>query len=209
MSRPPRRGINTGCLEGRRILVATGGGSISIYRVPDIIREMRREGGAKVKVAMGGKASQALISHEVFRWASGNDVITEVSGRLEHISDVEGSDALVLMPASFDTIGKCANGIADEVQPLMFSNAVGSGVPVLFVPAMHQGMFRSPALRRNTDILRSMGALFVEPVVEEGKAKLAGPAEVIDAVARALAGQRGGGRYLVVSGRGGEEVIDQ
>ncbi len=70
-------------LEGYTVVLALCG-SISIYRIPDLVRNLRRE-GAEVITGMSFNAAQ-FISPEVMKWASENSVITRISGELEHIN---------------------------------------------------------------------------------------------------------------------------
>ena len=140
-------------LNGKTVVVGTGA-SISIYRVPDLVRDLRRE-GADVVVIMTAN-SQELINPEVMRWASENQVITKITGKIEHISLFQTdpkNTAFLVSPASYDLIGKMANGISDDPVSLSFSFAHGNGNPVVIAPAMHKAMMTNPI---NADNLRKL-----------------------------------------------------
>ena len=188
-------------LSGKTVIVGTGA-SISVYRIPDLIRDLRRE-GASVSVIMT-KNSQDMISPKVMEWASENPVVTEISGRIEHISLFQhdpGNTSFLVSPASYDLIGKMANGISDDTVSLSFSFALGNGNPVVIAPAMHKAMMETPMNRKNIETLESSGVLVVPPGMESDKAKLSGNDQVIDYVARSFYGKElRGKKILIVSG---------
>ncbi|MGP6239199.1 bifunctional phosphopantothenoylcysteine decarboxylase/phosphopantothenate--cysteine ligase CoaBC [Cuniculiplasma sp. SKW4] len=169
-------------LEGYRIFISVGG-SISSYRTPDIIRDLRRE-GAEVHCILS-PAAEKMIGAQALEWASGNVVIKELTGRMEHITFFENNDkrnVLLMCPATYNQIGKIANGIADGVAETFFSNAIGMDIPVVVVPAMHLEMFRNPVNSRNIDSLKQIGVKIVEPRIEDGKAKIMWSEEIIDTI---------------------------
>lgn len=188
-------------LKGKTVVVGTGA-SISIYRIPDLIRDLRRE-GASVTVVMT-QNSRDLISPKVMEWASENPVVAEISGKIEHISlfqhDPENTSLLV-SPASYDLIGKMANGISDDPVSLSFSFALGNGNPVVIAPAMHRAMMENPVNRKNIETLEKMGVITVPPGMESDKAKLSLNDQIIDYVARSFYGKElRGKKILILSG---------
>ncbi len=152
-----------------------------------------------------------MVSAELFRWASGNEVITEISGKLEHISLLEEdpeNTIMIVAPATFNTIGKMASGISDTPPSLFFSNAIGLKLPVVVSPVMHMGMMQNPFNMENIQRLKENGVTIMDPKVEDGKAKIQGSTEFIDYACRALSKQPlRGKRILILSGRS-EEGID-
>ncbi|WP_237265314.1 bifunctional phosphopantothenoylcysteine decarboxylase/phosphopantothenate--cysteine ligase CoaBC [Thermoplasma sp. Kam2015] len=194
-------------LEGYTVIVATSG-SISIYRIPDLVRDLRRE-GASVIVGMS-QSSAAMVSPEVMKWASEKDVVTEITGRIEHITlFTENPDKKILLiaPASYNTIGKMANGITDSIPSLFFSFAFGHGIKTVVAPAMHKSMMENPINLENVKKLRDLGVRFVEPIYDDEKAKLGSNASIVDEVCRAAHETLAGKRIMIISGRG-EEPID-
>ncbi len=185
-------------LEGYRIIMGIGG-SISAYRTPDIIRELKKK-GADVFPVLSGAASR-IIGEESLEWASGNIPITELTGQMEHITLMEydpEKTVLLICPATYNQIGKMANGIADAPVETIFANALGSGVRIVVVPAMHLEMFSNKILERNISVLREMGVMVMEPRLEDGKAKIMWPEEIVDAV---LSEKPNKSRILIVSGK--------
>jgi len=103
---------------------------------------------------------------------------------------------------------KVVGGIADDAVSLLVSCALGSGIPVVVAPAMHASMYSSPVVRDLMARLRSLGIVVVGPTVEEGKAKLAQPEDVLDAVIYATWPKPLSGRRYVVTAGPTRERID-
>lgn len=194
-------------LEGKKIVIGVTA-SISLYRVPDLVRDIVKQGGSVV-CAMSDSA-QKLISPEIFRWASGNDPVTVITGKVEHIalfSDPKNT-VLVIVPATYNTLGKLATGISDEIPSLMFAYAFGHGVPVIVAPAMHEDMLRNPVMVDNIRRLSSLGVRFISPRIEDEKAKISENVSIIDEIYRSFNhSSMEGKKALVISGRS-EEHID-
>lgn len=201
------KNIQWPALKSRRVIIGTSG-SISIYRIPDLIRDLKRH-GADVTVGMSG-SSEALVGKDVFKWASDNDPVLNISGDIEHIKLFgDGlNTALLLAPASYNLIGKIASGIADTVPSLFFAQAFGLNIPVIVAPAMHRGMLENSILAENMQKLRDLGILFVEPELDPEKARLSSQNNMLDHVYRAFYGNiLNGKKILIISGRT-EESID-
>ncbi|MEM0158698.1 MAG: flavoprotein [Thermoplasmataceae archaeon] len=197
-----------GFLSGKRVIVGATA-SISVYRLPDIIREIRRE-GAEVIVG-ASEESLELIGEKVLHWASENRVVNKISGDIEHINLFMGRSedtALLIAPATYNFIGKAASGIADDVPSLFFSFAFGNGNPVIVVPVMHEAMFSNSIFSRNLDKLRSAGVSIVPPHIAAGKAKISEPELVVDYVCRSLGKHPLAGKRSLVIGGSGSEPID-
>jgi len=199
------RSSRSNLLRGKRIVLALTGG-ISIYRVPDIARELIRH-GADVMTFMSREASK-LLGPRVMEWATGNPVYVELSGYAEHVNICTTVNAVVLLPATANTIGKVANGISDTSVTLCAMTALGSGVPLLLVPAMNESMWRNAIVKANIEKLRSMGIRLVEPVIEEGKAKLAPNQEIVDSVIDLLSPRDMNGLSVLITSGPTHEYID-
>lgn len=187
-------------LAGRRIVLCVTG-SVAAYRAVEMARLLMRH-GADVYTVMTEATSSMLLSSELMKWATGNPVVTKLTGNLEHISlaDYGRSDLVLVYPCTANTIGKAANGIDDTPVTSVLSVALGSKIPIVIAPAMHQAMYENPAIVRNIKEL-SKHVTFVEPLISEGKAKVAEPQEILNAVIAALSkGPLSGKRVLVTSG---------
>jgi len=147
-------------LVGKKILVGVTG-SVSIYKTLDLVRSLMRL-GAEVEVIMSKDATK-LISPTMFDWATGNKVITKLTGEIEHVSLAEDYDAFVIAPATANTISKIANGIADTSITATALNFVGLKKDLIIVPAMHLPMYFSPQMINNINRLKEMGITIIEP----------------------------------------------
>jgi len=174
-------------LAGRRIALGITG-SVAAVEAPRLARELMRQ-GAEVHAIMSPAAS-GIIHPDVMEWATGNPVVTRLTGRVEHLylaGEWPGRADLVLVaPATANTLGKMAAGIDDTPVTTLVTTALGSGVPVIVAPGMHAAMFHHPVVQKNLAILESLGVIMVGPRLSEGKAKIAALEEIIAAVCRRL-----------------------
>jgi len=196
-------------LSGKRIVVGVTG-SIAAVRVVDLIRDLIRR-GAEVHCVMSFAAQQILHPYAL-EYASANPAILEITGRVEHVEfcGVAGAaDLLLIAPATANTVGKMACGIDDTPVTTFATTAIGSGKPVMVVPAMHEAMYRHPAVLKNLQALREMGVTLIDPRIEEGKAKIQDNSRIALEVERLLGPQDLRGRkILITSGSNAERVDD-
>lgn len=149
--------------------------------------------------------AQKIIHPYLMEWATGNPVITELTGQIEHVAlageHPSNVDLVLIAPATANTISKVTCGIDDTPVTTVASTAFGSGIPIIVVPAMHESMYRHPILVENIKKLKALGVDFVGPRLEEDKAKIAGTEEIVEAVIRKLTPQdMAGWRVLVTAG---------
>jgi phosphopantothenoylcysteine decarboxylase / phosphopantothenate---cysteine ligase len=133
---------------------------------------------------------------------------------ISHLELVRRADVLCIAPASANTIAKLAGGLADN---LLTSAALACTAPTVVAPAMNNHMYEHPATQANVEVLRSRGAIIVEPERgrlasrgEWGVGRLADPATILAAVEGQLSvagGPLDGLRVLVTAG-GTREPID-
>jgi phosphopantothenoylcysteine decarboxylase/phosphopantothenate--cysteine ligase len=194
-------------LSGKRIVVGVTG-SIAAVRVIDLVRDLIRR-GAEVHCVTSPAALQILHPYAL-EYASANSVITEITGRVEHVEfcGVGGkADLLLIAPATANTIGKMALGIDDTPVTTFATTALGSGKPVMVVPAMHEAMYCHPAVIKNLEALLSFGVVVIDPRIEEGKAKIADGSRVVLEVERLLGPKDlSGKKILITSGSNAERV---
>ena len=159
-------------LFGKRVVICVTA-SVACYKTIDLIRLMMRH-GAEVFVVIS-KAVEKFMNREYFLWASGNSVISELSGKLEHvrIANFKTSDLIVVYPCTANTIGKFANGIDDTSVTSVLSIALGARIPIIIAPAMHDAMYQNIIIKQNIQYLEKIGIVFVNPILEEDKAKAA------------------------------------
>ena len=150
-------------LAGKEIAIGVTG-SIAAVETVRLIHALRRK-GARVQPVMS-TAAQGIIHPDALTYASGRQAITRISGFVEHVTycgDGGSASLLLIAPCTANTIGKIACGIDDTPVTTFATTALGSGMPVLIVPAMHHSMFRHPAVVRNIRTLESWGVGFARP----------------------------------------------
>lgn len=167
-------------LAEKKIILCVSG-SVAAYKAIELARLFMRYGANVICVA--SKAATNLIKPSYFKWATGNEVITKLTGDLEHIrvADYKQSDLIVVYPCTANTLGKLANGIDDTPISTVLSVGLGSKIPIVIALAMHQSMYENVAVRRNINFLKGK-VDFVSPKMIEEKAKVAEPEEVLDFV---------------------------
>ena len=138
--------------------------------------------GADV-TCVASNAVTKLIQPDYFKWATGNKVITKLTGDLEHIklADYNQSDLVVVYPATANTLGKLANGIDDTPISTVLTVGFGSKIPILMCLAMHASMYENAAVEKNMHFLKNK-IEFISPKMIEGKAKAPEPEDVLEYV---------------------------
>ncbi len=190
-------------LWGKKIVLCITG-SVAAIKSPEIARELMRR-GADVYAVMT-PAAQRIIHPDMVWWATGNPVVTELTGAVEHVTlageHEDRADLILVAPSTANTIGKIAAAIDDTPVTTTVTTGIGAGVPVVVAPAMHASMYNHPLVDENIKRLESIGVEVLKPRVEEGKAKIPGTVEIVEAVVSRLAGPKDleGRRVLVTAG---------
>ncbi len=170
-------------LKDKKIVLCITG-SVAAIKSPELARELMRH-GAQVFPVMT-KTAQRIIQPDLMEWATGNPVITKLTGKIEHVALGKDADLILVAPATANTISKIACGIDDTTVTSVVSVAFGLGKPILLVPAMHESMYRHPILIQNIEKLRSLQCEFIGPEIEEGKAKIVSVEQTVKAVINRL-----------------------
>lgn len=201
------RGEKSNHLRGRRVVLGVSG-SIAAVEAVRVAHELIRH-GADVWPLMTPSAA-TLLTPLALEYATGHPPVLHLSGAGEHVAAFEGRNRahlLLIAPATANTIAKMALGIDDTALTSYASVALGSGVPVVVAPAMHEVMGDNPAIVERLKELEKRGVTLVAPRREEGKAKLATPEDLAEACIHRLAhGPWAGRRVLVLSGSTAEPV---
>jgi phosphopantothenoylcysteine decarboxylase/phosphopantothenate--cysteine ligase len=197
-------------LKGRRIVLGVTG-SIAAVESVKLCRELIRH-GAMVHVVLSEDATK-IVHPYALEFASGNRVITEIDGGVQHVAlcgDVpDKADLLLIAPATANTISKIACGIDDTPVTTFATTALGTGIPVIVVPAMHGSMINHGVVTANIRRLRESGVIVVEPRIEEWKAKMPDIDRVLAAVmSRIGKGDLRGRKVLVIAGSTEEPFDD-
>lgn len=195
-------------LQGRRVVVGVCGG-IAAYKACEVVSRLR-QAGAEVRVVCTRNATE-FVGLTTFRALSGQDVACETFGaiaalEIEHISLAEFGEAMVVVSATANVIGKVASGICDDLLTTTLNAAAGK---VILAPAMNWRMWGNPITQRNVTTLRDLGYWFVGPDCghlacgEEGMGRLSAVEDILDAVDQALGPAESkltGKRVLITSG---------
>ncbi len=200
-------------LSGKTICMCLTG-SVAVISSPIIARELMRL-GAEVICVMS-KAATELINPALMEWASGNKVITKLTGAVEHVylagerpKSVGKADLILICPATANTISKIAHGVDDTPVTTVASTAFGSSIPIVIVPAMHESMYKHPILEENEKKLRDCGVEILGPRISEGKAKIARIDDIIDRVIDLLITKKDlEGKKILITAGPTREAID-
>jgi len=192
-------------LEKQNIVLCITG-SVAAVKCPELARELMRH-GADVRACMTSSAI-CLITPQLMHWATGNEVVTEITGKIEHIELAQWANLVLVAPATANTLGKMAHAIDDTPVTSVVSVALGLKKPIVAVPAMHESMYQHKLFQENLAKLRSAGVHVLEPRIEEGKAKLASVEEVVQSVIELLGPHDMEGMRVLVTAGPTVEPID-
>jgi phosphopantothenoylcysteine decarboxylase/phosphopantothenate--cysteine ligase len=202
-----------------RVILGVGAG-IAAYKSCELLR-LLTESGHRVRVIptpdalrFVGEATWAALSGEPVS----ADVWTGVA-EVPHVRLGQSADLVIVAPATADLMARAAAGMAGD---LLTATLLTATCPVLYAPAMHTEMWQHPATQANVALLRSRGAVVLEPAAgrltgaDSGPGRLPEPPEIFTIATRLLGeGQPGGatrpdlaGRRVVVSAGGTREEID-
>ena len=141
-------------------------GSIAATETIKLAREFRRQGHS-VKAFMTKEATK-IIHPNALEFATGQEVVLELTGKIEHVKYSQ-TDLILVAPATANTISKFAYKISDNPVNTLLITAYGHDTPIVFVPSMHDSMY--DAVSENVEKLKEEGIKFVNPRIDEGKAK--------------------------------------
>ena len=172
-------------LKGKHIILGITG-SIAAYKAAYIIRGLVKK-GAEVQVVIT-PAGKEFITPITLSALSSNPVISEFFSNRDgswhsHVDLGLWADAMLVAPATASTIGKMANGIADN---MLVTTYLSCKAPVFIAPAMDLDMFAHPTTQQNLDRLRSFGNHIIEPGTGElashlvGKGRMEEPDKIIE-----------------------------
>lgn len=196
-------------LKNKLILLGVTGG-VAAYKAIDLIRKYKEE-GAGVNVIMTAPAKN-FVTPLSLKIASGNEVYDDIFQKpMVHIELTSSSDVMVIAPATANIIGKFAHGIADDLLSTCF---LSFNKKVIIAPSMNWRMYNSPILRRNLDVLHSIGVIQVGPEKgrlacgEEGLGRMADVLEILEATKSALTKKDLSGEKILVTAGPTREYLD-
>lgn len=199
-------------LDKKIVLGVTG--CIAVYKAAELVRHLVKL-GADVHVVMTESARQ-FMAPLTFQTLTGNPVITELftlyeERKIGHITMAQRGDVLVVAPATANIIGKAAHGIADEILSTVL---LATRKPVLFAPAMNEGMWENAVMLRNVQLLKDLGRRFVDPgsgdlaCGDYGRGRLADIADIVDEIELMLSPTDFTGTKALVTAGPTQEYID-
>ncbi len=202
-------------LAGKRLLLVIGGG-IAAYKALELIRLLRRAGGAVTPVLT--RAAQQFVTPLAAAALADARAYTDLfdlkdEAEMGHIRLSREADLLLVCPATADLLAKMAAGLADDLASTLL---LATDKPVMVAPAMNVRMWEHPATRANVATLASRGVTVLEPDVgpmacgEHGPGRLPEPDRILAAVAAALAPPERplAGRHALVTAGPTHEPID-
>ena len=152
-------------LAQRRVLLLVTGGIAAVESVR-LSRELRRH-GATLSIMMTREAEK-IITPLALSWASGTEALT---GWEHEMAQLDDYDAVLVAPATRNTISKHIHGVMDSPVTMALSAARGNQTPTLFVPSMHSDLFDDPVTEDLIDRLRDEGSAVLNADIEEGRRK--------------------------------------
>lgn len=202
-------------LNGKKILLCVTGG-IAVYKAAALTSKLT-QAGIIVKVILSEAAAQ-FVTPLTFQALSKNDVYTDTfdekdSRVIAHIDLADWADLIIVAPATANTIGKLANGIADN---MITTTLLAATVPVWIAPAMNVHMYEHPAVKKNIAVLAQYGYRFIEPSEGYlacgyvGKGRLEEPEKIVEIIDNYFnqSNQSLAGKKVIVTAGPTQEKID-
>ena len=203
-----------------RVTVGVSGG-IAAYKAAELVRALQRR-GVEVHVVMTDAATRfiqpltfaALTGHKVITglWSDADSIESTYDSSIEHIGEAQWTEALVVAPATANTLAKFAHGIADDFLTTMY---LATPAPVIVAPAMNVNMWLHPAVQSNLDILRERGVRVIDPGVGDlacgmvGAGRMAEPEAIAEVVFNSLGRKNDlAGETVLVTAGGTREALD-
>jgi len=203
------RGVKSNRLSKKRIVLGVTG-SIAAVECVKLSRELIRH-GAEVFPVMTRSATK-IIHPDALEFATGNKPIVELTGKTEHVSFCgmvkEPVDILLISPCTANTLSKIARGIDDTSVTTFATTAIGTGIPILIVPAMHLSMYDHKVVQGNIEKCRKIGIKFIVPLIAGNKAKIADVDEIVAYVIREIGRRDLAKKKVLIIGGSTAEFID-
>ncbi|MDE2688265.1 MAG: bifunctional phosphopantothenoylcysteine decarboxylase/phosphopantothenate--cysteine ligase CoaBC [Chloroflexota bacterium] len=201
-------------LVNRKIALGVTG-SIACYKAVDLASKLT-QAGVLVDVIMTREACQ-FLTPLTFQSITHRPVVTDVFDpqselSIDHVAIAERADAIIIAPATANTIAKIAHGFADDA---LTTTVLATQAPLIVAPAMDAHMYDNAATQRNISMLKDMGCVVAGPASGRlasgliGKGRLLESPELLGCLRQTL-GRNGdlANRKIVVSAGGTQEPID-
>ncbi len=201
-------------LENKTILLGVTGG-IAAYKTPNLIRLLKKKGANVIVVATSNALN--FVTKLTLQTVSNNKVYVDEFDikdfDVEHISLAKKADMLLIAPLSANTLGKIANGIADN---LLTSLVLAFDKPVVLCPAMNTNMWQNAIVQYNLTKLKNINFKIIEPVSgllacgDIGIGKMKDESDIVDNVISTLNYNNKflNGKNILITAGGTSEPID-
>ena len=200
-------------LKGKNIVLGVTGG-IAVYKACEVVSRLKKL-NANVDVIMT-EGAEEFVTPLTFQTMSKNVVHRKMFNEItsydvEHISLAQKADIILIAPATANTIGKIANGIADN---LLTTVVMASTAKVIFAPAMNTFMYRNPIVKSNIDKLKNLGYEFISPGTgllacgDYGEGKMPEPSDIIEYVLNSFIEKDLVGKKIVITAGPTIEPLD-
>ena len=201
-------------LQGKKIILGITG-SIAAYKAAYLTRALIKK-GAEVQIVIT-PAGKEFITPVTLSALTGKPVVSEFFSANDgtwhsHVDLGLWADLLLIAPATASTIGKMANGIADN---MLITTYLSAKAPVFVAPAMDLDMYAHPTTRHNLEKLRSYGNHIIEPTTGElashleGKGRMEEPDRIVERIEAFFASRQSlQGRKIVITAGPTYEKID-
>ncbi len=203
-----------------RVTVGVTGG-IAAYKIPELVRDLQKQ-ALDVHVVMTESAQHfvqpltfaALTGHKVVTglWDAADAPGADAASAIEHMDEAQTTDALVVAPATANTLAKFAHGIADDFLTTLY---LATKAPVIVAPAMNVNMWEHPATRANLQTLENRNVRIVPPESGylacgmQGAGRLASNEAILKAVLDILQHHNDlAGETVLVTAGGTREALD-
>lgn len=200
-------------MKGKHIVLGITG-SIAAYKACTLIRLLIKA-GAEVQVVITPSGKE-FITPLTLSALTSKPVISEFFAQRDgtwhsHVDLGQWADAMIIAPATASSIGKMANGVADN---MLITTYLSMKAPVFIAPAMDLDMFAHPSTRQNLDRLKAFGNIIIEPQSGElashliGKGRMEEPERIFETLADFFASRQGlkGKKVLITAGPTYEKI---
>jgi len=200
-------------LHNKFIIVGVTGG-IAAYKAAYLVRALKKQ-GADVQVIMT-EAAKSFITELTMQALSGHPVLSETlkpqsNSGIEHIEMATKADAIIIAPATANTLARIRAGMAND---LLTAIVLAATCPVYVAPAMNENMWKNPITQDNLKVLQSYGFKVISPETgfqacgASGPGRMAEPEHIVDHLVKQLNYKPLAGKKIVITAGPTKEAID-
>lgn len=200
-------------LHNKFIIVGVTGG-IAAYKAAYLVRALKKQ-GADVQVIMT-EAAKSFITELTMQALSGHPVLSETlkpqsNSGIEHIEMATKADAIIIAPATANTLARIRAGMAND---LLTAIVLAATCPVYVAPAMNENMWKNPITQDNLKVLQSYGFKVISPETgfqacgASGPGRMAEPEHIVDHLVKQLNYRPLAGKKIVITAGPTKEAID-